>query len=111
MSLRTIALAAAASAALFAGAASAATTYFQAGRLAQGATQASAIEAAKQAAVNQCRAQGGSVAGTPQASFFRALGTNQAGEDTVIIGYEYFGTVRCAKQVADNDGGPQFGEV
>ena len=49
MSLRTIALAAAASAALFAGAASAATTYFQAGRLAQGATQASAIEAAKQA--------------------------------------------------------------
>jgi len=110
MNLRSIVVTTAASVTLFAGAASAATTYFQATRLAQGSTQASASEAAKQAAVYQCRAQGGSVAGTPQASFFRALATNQAGEDQVIVGYEYTGSVRCAKQVAD-DGGPQFGEV
>ncbi|WP_168356448.1 hypothetical protein [Lysobacter enzymogenes] len=111
MNLRSIVVTTAASVTLFAGAASAATTYFQATRLAQGSTQASASEAAKQAAVYQCRAQGGSVAGTPQASFFRAFSTNQAGPEDVIIGYEYQGSVRCAKQIADDNGGPQFGDV
>jgi len=111
MNLRSIALACAASAVLFAGAANARTVYFNATYVGHGETREAASEAAKQAAVNRCRNEGGTVAGSPTARFSQAYGTNQAGPDTVIVGYDYFGSVRCAKEVPDDDVGPQFGDI
>lgn len=110
MNIRSIALTVAASTVLFAGAANARVERFQVTALGSGSTEAAAANRAKQAAVQQCTSAGGRTAGAPTATFFRAFGTNQAGPDVVIVGYEYLGSVSCTKQVAD-DGGPQFGEV
>lgn len=109
MTIRSLALVAAVSAALFAGAANARSERFQASALGSGSTEDAAANRAKQAAVQACRAAGGTVAGAANATFFRAFATNQAGPEDVIIGYEFLGSVPCSKQVPD-DGGPQFGD-
>lgn len=110
MTIRSIAFVAAVSVALFAGAANARTERFQATALGSGDTEEAAASSAKQAAVQACRSAGGTVAGAASATFFRALATNQAGPEDVIIGYDYLGSVPCSKQFPD-DGGPQFGDV
>lgn len=110
MNIRSIALTVAASTVLLAGAANARTERFQASAIGSGSTEAAAASRAKQAALQRCTSLGGTAASAPTATFLRALGTNQAGPDVVIVGYDYVGSVTCAKQVAD-DGGPQFGDV
>lgn len=110
MNVRNIAFAIAASAAVFAGAADARTERFQARALGSGSTEAAAASRAAQAAVSACKSAGGTAVAAPTTTFVRAYGTNQAGPDVVIVGYEYLGSVACSKNVAD-DGGPQFGDV
>ncbi|QQQ00454.1 hypothetical protein [Lysobacter enzymogenes] len=103
MTLRTLVATAAVSAALFTSAAHARTVRFDATSLVRGNTEAAALANAKQAAVNACTAQGGSVAGQPSAKIFRVLGTDQGGGDFIVTSYEATGSVACTKEVPDGD--------
>lgn len=101
MILRTFAATAAVSAALFATVAHARTVRFEATSLVRGDTEAAALANARQAALNACVAQGGTVAGQPGAKIFRVMGTDQGGGDFIITSYEATGSVACTKEVPD----------